>query len=210
LGLGQELVIVFRPSSLLDDVRGRRRNLFHRALPRAFVGAPAQEPGPMAEPVAAHVTEVSDFSLRAPIEHVGGEGRCSVSASVSALVKTSILGRAARRRIRLKCGVYACLEAQISGPDRDSLGRTAGNPFCEGPRRDLSCANISLAKPCMRLEFRPQGRWRRSQPAKPFSATASCLRPYSPASHRVTSASGPSNISPRAATGKPLIASPAT
>jgi hypothetical protein len=92
----------------------------------------------MAESVAAHGREASNFSLRAPIEHVGWE-RCSVSASVSALVKASISGRVARWRIRLKCGVYACLEAQISGPDRDSLGRTAGNPFCEGPRRDPQC-----------------------------------------------------------------------
>jgi hypothetical protein len=72
----------------------------------------------MAEPVAAHVTDVSDFSLRVPIEHVGGEGRCSGSASVSALVKTSILGRAARRRIRLKCGVCACL---VREPDAGNL-----------------------------------------------------------------------------------------
>jgi hypothetical protein len=88
----------------------------------------------MAEPVAAHVTEVSDFSLRVPIEHVGGEGRCSVSASVSALVKTSILGRAARRRIRLKCGVCACLEAQIPGPrSRQPTSNGRKSTFCDVP-----------------------------------------------------------------------------
>jgi hypothetical protein len=92
----------------------------------------------MAEPVAAHGTEASNFSLRAPIEHIGWE-HCSASASVSALVKASISGRVARWRIRLKCGVYACLEAQISGPDRDSPGRTAGNPLSARSRRDPQC-----------------------------------------------------------------------
>ncbi len=35
------------------------------------------------------------------------------------------------------------------------------------PHWGRSCANISLAKRCMRSEFRPHGRWRPSQPAKP-------------------------------------------
>jgi hypothetical protein len=102
-----------------------------------------------------------------------------------------------------------------NGERRDIQLKGAGRtPFSRGamaaPHWGRSCKNISLAKPCMRSEFRPQGRWPPSQPEKLSSATASYLVPHSPASHRVTSASGPSNISPRVATGKPLNVSPAT
>jgi hypothetical protein len=40
-----------------------------------------------------------------------------------------------------------------------------------------SYANISLAKRCMRSESLPRGRWRPSQQANVFSATARCLGP---------------------------------
>ena len=40
-----------------------------------------------------------------------------------------------------------------------------------------SCANILLAKRCVRWEFRPHGPWRPSQRANLFTATASCLGP---------------------------------
>jgi hypothetical protein len=70
-----------------------------------------------------------------------------------------------------------------NGERRDIQLKGAGRtPFSRGamaaPHWGRSCENLSLAKACTLLEFRPQGRWRRSQPEKLFSATVNWLEPY--------------------------------
>jgi uncharacterized protein YdiU (UPF0061 family) len=97
-------------------------------------------------------------------------------------------------------------DIQLKGAGRTPFSRRGDGRAALGPvlREYLvSEAMHALGVPTTRA-------LRRSQPENLFSATASCLGPYSPGSHRVTSGSGPSNISPRAETWKPLNASPTT
>ena len=64
-------------------------------------------------------------------------------------------------------------DVQLKGAGRTPFSRRGDGRAALGP----SCANISLAKRCMRSEFRPHGRWRPSRPANPFIATVSYLEP---------------------------------
>ena len=64
-------------------------------------------------------------------------------------------------------------DVQLKGAGRTPFSRRGDGRAALG----RSCANISLAKRCMRSEFRPHGRWRPSQPANLFIATASYLEP---------------------------------
>ena len=80
-----------------------------------------------------------------------------------AILLGEVLNRSGERR-----------DIQLKGAGRTPFSRRGDGRAALGP----VLREYLVSERCMRSEFRPHGRWRRSQPAKPFSATASCLEPY--------------------------------